>query len=39
LLLLLLSRYDFYQLLVELELSSARDTQQQLQTLADIAFR
>lgn len=35
----LLCRYDFYQLLVDLELSDAQDTQQQLQDLADTAFR
>lgn len=39
LLLLRHCRYDFYQLLVELELSDERDTQQQLQNLADTAFR
>lgn len=33
-----IDRYDFYQLLVELELSDQRDTQQQLQNLADTAF-
>jgi len=32
-------RYDFYQLLVELELCEEAGTQQQLQTLADTAFR
>jgi hypothetical protein len=36
---LLVCRYDFYQLLVDLELSDAQDTQQQLQDLADTAFR
>lgn len=33
-----IDRYDFYQLLVELELCEEAGTQQQLQTLADTAF-
>ena len=32
-------RYDFYQLLVELEFGDEHDTPQEVQALADTAFR